>query len=703
MANEQNQRRKRSISGLTERPNLKAIAEQAKKQYGGEVMVSGSESIPFSHLPTGIFTLDVATLGGWPDGHTGLIFGWEGCIAGSQYLKYIIVDPETGKVRNCKGGTIEKLYERYNGISKHHLSSEKKELKADYYVMSINDDNRVIRNPVQGVVNSGIKDCFVVTTDSGKTIECTEDHKFFIGTGYRKLSDLKVGETVYSHTNTPYRTGDKTVRTSNRFYLKWYYKGSEHIITANNRAGEQAYKYERYFVSKHRLIYEASINNMHVDDCIKLFNSGINELPSWYQTIPDGYHVHHLDENYLNNDIGNLALMEGLTHNKLHAIESQDNLRFVVTEDKITSIVFSGAKATYDIQCYAPFNNFIAGGVVVHNSCKTTTTIKTIAAAQRKYPHLTPVYLDAETHYDKDWFAKNGVNIDNLEVIQNLGAGEAYADMLDAVARSGEVSVIVLDSIPALIPLDDTEKSAEDEIKMAARAKIVSKIYSNLINARQQMIRQGKHPATAILVNQYREKIGAFQQYGTPTTLPGGNAQRFLSYLSLEVKKAKVQEVTDPETGFKVPVANEHGFSIKKPKAGCAFDSGTFIFVRSDLHERCKQGDIDDAATVITYAKKLGMIRGGGKKQTFVMFPDETFAPEGGTKALSFMAMRLVEDPEIYSLTKAVIVAMVRLRNGKDAVPHDNYLCGHTSEEILPIIQRVVEFNDGEVNEDDEA
>ncbi len=39
--------------------------------------------------------------------------------------------------------------------------------------------------------------------------------------------------------------------------------------------------------------------------------------------IPEGYHVHHIDENRSNNQIENLSLMPGLEHMKMHAGEPE--------------------------------------------------------------------------------------------------------------------------------------------------------------------------------------------------------------------------------------------------------------------------------------------------------------------------------------------------------------------------------------------
>ena len=326
------------------------------------------------------------------------------------------------------------------------------------------------------------------------------------------------------------------------------------------------------------------------------------------------------------------------------------------------------------------------------HSGKSLLTLKTAVQTQKKYPDKTVVILDAEGHFDSDWATKNGLDHSKARVV-NLHSGEQYGDMLDAMVNLEEVSLVIVDSIPALIPLDDINKSAEDEVKMAARARIVTRMYSSIISARSKMVKEGNRPVTVLLINQYRDNVGG-GRFAPEEKVGGGRAQHFLSMLSVATKTPMVRDrkVVKGVLENEIIVSDDYGFALKKPKAGYHTLTGSYTLVKSPLHARLDVGDIDDMLDIVKYAKKLGMIGGGGKTQTFMMYPDETFAPKDGASALSVMAKRIEEDKHIYSLTKAVIVAAVRMMNEKPPVPADDYLMGHTSEEIVPYLNKLAEI-----------
>lgn len=332
------------------------------------------------------------------------------------------------------------------------------------------------------------------------------------------------------------------------------------------------------------------------------------------------------------------------------------------------------------------------------HSAKSFITLKTAVQAQRKYPEKSVVILDAEGHFDDIWATKIGLDHDRARVV-HLDSGEQYGDMLDAIVNLEEVSLLILDSVPALIPLDDINKSAEDEVRMAARAKIMGRICSSIISARPKMVKAGHKPVTSLFVNQNRDNITT-SRFAPEDKIGGGNMQRFLSMMSVATKAplVKNRKVVKGALENEIIVSDDYEFTLKKPKTGYHTLTGKYTMVKSPLHSRLNEADIDDMLDVVRYAKKLGMIGGGGKNQTFMMFPDEVFAPENGVAALSMMAKRIEEDPYIYSLTKAVIVALVRIMNDRSPVPADDYLMGHTSEEITPYLNTLAEMKNAKTD-----
>ena len=93
-------------------------------------------------------------------------------------------------------------------------------------------------------------------------------------------------------------------------------------------------------------------------------------------------HVHHEDENFLNDDIDNLIVLNGEEHNKQHAIQDHNNLRFEVVETEITSIKNVGIRETYDVKMVPPYHNVIADGFVVHN-CGKSEVLRAVASDRK--------------------------------------------------------------------------------------------------------------------------------------------------------------------------------------------------------------------------------------------------------------------------------------------------------------------------------
>ena len=87
--------------------------------------------------------------------------------------------------------------------------------------------------------------------------------------------------------------------------------------------------------------------------------------------MPSDVDVHHLDEDTLNDDISNLAVLSHAVHARIHTTERNANVEYV-REVKVTGMRLVGEEMTYDIQMEPPANKFVANGIFVHNTGKTT-------------------------------------------------------------------------------------------------------------------------------------------------------------------------------------------------------------------------------------------------------------------------------------------------------------------------------------------
>ncbi len=159
------------------------------------------------------------------------------------------------------------------------------------------------------------------------------------------------------------------------------------------------------------------------------------------------------------------------------------------------------------------------------SSGKTTLAYHVIAEAQRQGGMAA--FIDAE-HAVDPLYAKNlGVDIDNLLVSQP-DTGEEALEIMDALARSGALDVIVLDSVAALVPKAEMEGEMGDShvgIQARLMSQALRKLGGVVSNAN----------TVCIFINQIREKIGVM--FGNPETTPGGRALKFWSSVRLEVRR----------------------------------------------------------------------------------------------------------------------------------------------------------------------
>ncbi|HHH51039.1 MAG TPA: recombinase RecA, partial [Campylobacterales bacterium] len=132
------------------------------------------------------------------------------------------------------------------------------------------------------------------------------------------------------------------------------------------------------------------------------------------------------------------------------------------------------------------------------SSGKTTLALQITASAQAD--GKVCAFIDAEHALDV-LYAKNlGVDVENLLVSQP-DFGEQALDVLETLARSGAVDVIVIDSVAALTPKAEIEGEMGDQ-QVGLQARLMSKALRKLTGVLH------KTETTVIFINQIRMKIG---------------------------------------------------------------------------------------------------------------------------------------------------------------------------------------------------
>src|SRR6202008_2875713 len=178
------------------------------------------------------------------------------------------------------------------------------------------------------------------------------------------------------------------------------------------------------------------------------------------------------------------------------------------------------------------------------SSGKTTLTLQ-VAAEMQKVGGVC-AFIDAEHALDINYAQKLGVNLQEL-LISQPDTGEQALEIVDALARSGSVDLIVIDSVAALTPKAELEGEMGDSLP-GLQARLMSQALRKLTGTIK------KSNTMVIFINQIRMKIGVM--FGSPETTTGGNALKFYASVRLDIRRIgsikKGEEVIGNETKVKV-------------------------------------------------------------------------------------------------------------------------------------------------------
>ena len=161
------------------------------------------------------------------------------------------------------------------------------------------------------------------------------------------------------------------------------------------------------------------------------------------------------------------------------------------------------------------------------SSGKTTFALHAIAEAQKCGGKVA--FIDAEHALDPTYAEKIGVNIDDL-LLSQPDNGEQALEICEALVRSGAISVVVIDSVAALVPQAEIEGEMGDS-HVGLQARLMSQALrklSGIIN---------KTNTICIFINQLREKVGVM--FGNPETTTGGRALKFYASIRLEIRRGE--------------------------------------------------------------------------------------------------------------------------------------------------------------------
>ena len=177
-------------------------------------------------------------------------------------------------------------------------------------------------------------------------------------------------------------------------------------------------------------------------------------------------------------------------------------------------------------------------------SGKTTLALHIIAEAQKQ--DGIAAFVDAEHALDPDYASSIGVKTDEL-LISQPNTGEEALEITESLVRSGDIDLVVVDSVAALTPKEEIEGDMGKK-HVGHQARLMSQAMRKLTSG------VSKTGTTVIFINQIRMKIGV--TFGNPETTSGGRALKFYSSVRLDIRRRarikKDDEVVGSRTKVKV-------------------------------------------------------------------------------------------------------------------------------------------------------
>ena len=217
---------------------------------------------------------------------------------------------------------------------------------------------------------------------------------------------------------------------------------------------------------------------------------------------------------------------------------------------------------------------------------KTTVTLHAIAETQKLGGMAA--FIDVEHALDPVYAKSLGVDIDHL-IVSQPDTGEQALEIMETLARSGAIDIVVLDSVAAMVTKAEIDGEIGDSF-VGVQARLMSAAMRKLTSV------ISKSNTVAIFINQVREKIGVMD--GNPETTPGGRALKFYASVRIEVRKGEKivdgGEIIGYTTKCKV-VKNKVAPPFKETQFDMIFGEG-----------------ISRLGEIITMGEELGFIKKSG-------------------------------------------------------------------------------------------
>lgn len=242
----------------------------------------------------------------------------------------------------------------------------------------------------------------------------------------------------------------------------------------------------------------------------------------------------------------------------------------------------------------------ISGG---YSSTKTTTTLHTLREAQKQ--DLLCALMDVENTTTMEYLESLG--IDTSSLIYSLPSSLEECTQAMLTMQENGVKFIVWDSIAVSEPRKLLDSDMDDSVQMGVKQKLIGEFLGKFQAYNNKFSRNNELPCTLVMINQIREKIGA---YGDAEYEPGGRAVGFYTSVHLRIRKG--DWITEGKGDNRHIVGQEVKYKVMKNKTYKRMQTGEYDFYFDENSANVKEGYVDNFKSAIMLALDYNLIEQAG-------------------------------------------------------------------------------------------
>ena len=328
------------------------------------------------------------------------------------------------------------------------------------YLVKVFDGEKFVSSKIKNIKHSGKKNLFKLTTESGKTICASKNHLFLTKDGWKKIKNLSVGDMMGCN-------GEPLYNNKNWLEMKYFKEGLNQlqisqICNVSRDLIKQKIKKFKLHKTKSEWMQWHTVNPKTIEKIklikfknrgnlpkLKTLSNSRNRINRWFKYLKvecsncretkSRLEIHHIDKNPFNNEELNLRVLCKSCHSREHT-----EIPFTIRYEKLILIEKDKRKDTYDIEIYHPSHNFVANGLITHNSLLDGVGSSEKYAKRAKKMGFE--YLSLTNHGNIDGLIKHQKACEEEEIIPLFGC-EMYIvpDLVlkNKDEKSGHITILI--------------------------------------------------------------------------------------------------------------------------------------------------------------------------------------------------------------------------------------------------------------------